>query len=113
MNAGRIGSEGFPDPPLGPGIKASEVTKCRLCGRGVMHAGVPLFYRVRIESMGVDLQQVQRTHGMEQFFGGAVGLARVFYDGEIAKQITPSVTSLVCQSCAIEPHLVAMLAEAK
>ena len=34
------------------GMKAGDFTKCRLCGKGVAHTNVPLFYRVKIERMG-------------------------------------------------------------
>jgi hypothetical protein len=68
-------------------MTAGDFKPCALCGRGVMHAGVPIFYRVRIESMGINLQEVQRTAGMEQFMGGHVALARVFHDPDIATPI--------------------------
>lgn len=92
-------------------MKAGDFKPCVLCGRGVMHAGFPVFYRVRIEHMGIDRQAVQQTSGMEGFFMGNVPIARAFQDPEIATPLFPAVTSLVCQTCAVEPHLVAQLAD--
>lgn len=92
-------------------MKAGDFKPCALCGRGVMHAGMPIFYRVRIESMGINLEAVQRTAGMEQFMGGHVAIARALHDPDIATPIVPAVTSLVCQECSVQPHMVARLAE--
>jgi hypothetical protein len=97
---------------MSPAMKAGDFKPCALCGKGVMHAGVPIFYRVQIESMGINLQEVQRTAGMEQFMGGYVAIARVLHDPDIATPIVPAVTALVCQSCSTKPHIVARLAEA-
>lgn len=92
-------------------MKAKDLKPCALCGHGVMHTRVPLFYRVRIESMGIDMQAVQRAHGMEQFFGGAVALARAFEDPEIAKPLGNERIALVCQACALESTPLAVLSE--
>ena len=43
---------------------------CAICHKGVMHTGLPLFWRVHIERIGVDMQAAQRQQGLEQFFGG-------------------------------------------
>ncbi len=93
-------------------MRAGDFKPCALCGKGVMHSGIPLFYRLHIESMGVDMRAAQRAHGMEQYMGGHVALARVFEDPDIATRIGESKTVLVCQDCAIKPHLVAQLGEA-
>ena len=92
-------------------MKAGDFTPCAICGKGVAHTGVPLFYRVRIERMGIDHRAVQHASGMEQYFGGAVAIARVFADPEIASRIGDETTILVCESCSVESHPLAMLAE--
>ena len=91
-------------------MKAEDFKPCALCGKGMMHTGVPLFYRVTVEHLGIKMREVERAAGMEQFMGH-VALARVFHDPEIAEAIGKPVTVLVCQSCAMEPHLLARLAE--
>ncbi len=96
----------------GTPMKAGDFRPCALCGKGVMHTGLPLFYRVTIQRMGVDAGEVQRSHGMEQFFGGAVALARAFHDPDIARPITEQQTVLICESCSTEAHLIAQLPEA-
>lgn len=91
-------------------MKAAELKKCAFCGKGMMHAGVPLFYRITVENMGINVREFQRTAGMEQFMGN-VALARVFHDPDIAERLGEPVTAMVCQDCAIEPHPLALLAD--
>jgi hypothetical protein len=95
----------------GAAMKADDFKKCRLCGKGMMHTGLPLFWRARIERMGIDMNEVQRAGGMEQMMFGNVGLARVFYDPDIAKPVHDPVEILLCEKCALEPHPLALLAE--
>lgn len=95
----------------GAKMNAGDFRPCALCGKGVMHTGIPLFYRVTIQRMGIDMPEVQRSHGMEQFFGGALA-AWVFHDPDIAKPITEQQTVLICESCSTVPHMLAQLPEA-
>lgn len=94
-------------------MKASDFKPCAFCGQGVMHTGLPLCYRVRVERIGIDMREVNRSAGMEQFMGGNVALARIFHDPDIAHPIGDPVESLVCEKCALEPQILALLNEAK
>jgi hypothetical protein len=97
-------------------MKARDIKPCAICGKGLMHAGVPLFYRVKVESMGVDLNAVRRHSGLEQFFGGRQ-LGAILADvmgpnPDIAKpMIEDQPALLVCQSCALEPRPLLLLLE--
>ena len=93
------------------GMRAGDFTKCKICGLGVAHTRAPLFYRVKIERMGLERQAIERTAAMEMYMGGAVRLARVFEDPIIAKPIHEGTTILVCEACALKEYPVAMLAE--
>ena len=92
------------------GMRAGDFTKCAGCGKGVMHTGLPLFWRVSAERMGVDYRAVQRTDAMEKYMGGAVAIARAFEDPVIAKPLSAQ-TMLVCEHCALSPKPLAVLAE--
>lgn len=101
----------------GAGMRAEELKPCAICGKGMAHAGVPLFYRVRLEHMGINANAVRRTDAMERFFGGSaanpagIAVARVFEDPVIAEPIVDATEVLVCQPCALEPRPLLMLAE--
>lgn len=93
-------------------MKASDFKPCAICGKGVMHSGMPLFYRVKVETMGVDSQAVRQVHGLETMLG-SVALARVMGpDPDIAKPvIEDQPTALVCQPCALEARPLLLLME--
>jgi hypothetical protein len=96
-------------------MKASEIKKCTMCGKGVMHTGLPLFWRVTIERFGISLDAVQRRHGLEQYFGGGyVGatLAGVMGpDEQIAQPVMLPVTLILCEECAMQDVPIAALPE--
>ena len=71
-------------------MKAGELHPCDLCGKGIIHTGVPLFYRVTVERMGVDVQAVRERRGLHDIFGGRASpaLLEVFAPtGEVANRI--------------------------
>lgn len=103
-------------------MRAEEFTKCKGCGKGVAHTGLPIFWRVKIERMGIDGNAVRQTDAMERYFGGhaggsmgqsALAVSRVFQDPIIAKPIDgiEPVTALLCETCSTKPLPLALLAE--
>lgn len=96
----------------GAKMKAGDFRPCALCGKGVMHTRIPLFYRVTIQRMGIDARAVREANAMEKFFEGHIGIARAFSDPDIAKPITEQQTVLICESCSTMPHMLAQLPEA-
>ena len=94
-------------------MRAGDFTKCKGCGKGMMHTGLPIFWRVKIERMGINNRAVQQADAMERYMGGAVALARVFEDPEIAKPIEgiEPQTILICEECSLKPLPLALLAE--
>ena len=94
-------------------MKQSELKKCALCGLGMMHAGVPIFYRVTLERFCVDVSALQRRHGLELMLSGNAVLAAVMGPNEdIAKSLDDNVTLLICMDCATKRACVALLHEA-
>lgn len=98
-------------------MKLNEITKCAKCGKGVMHTGLPLFWRVTIERFGIDKAAVDRRHGLEMFFGGGGAGARLAgamgADEDIAHAVMDEVRLILCEGCAcsLQPVAVAALAE--
>lgn len=96
-------------------MNANQIRPCDLCNKGLMHTGVPLFWRVRIERMGIDLAVARQQHGLEVMLGN-VAIARVMGAHEgLAKPLQDEPTELiVCEACALERELpVAALSEIK
>ena len=89
-------------------MKAADVKKCAKCRKGVAAAG-PVFYTATIQQHCLDPRGIQRTHGLEQFFGGGqvgAALARAMGDDpDISQPMGEPVAVWVCMTCAIEPAM--------
>lgn len=95
-------------------LKQSDLEKCILCDKGVMHSGDPVFYRISMQQFVVDIPAVQRQHGLEQFFHQAPALAGVMGpNDDMAKASSEPQTGLLCASCAFKPISPLMLWGAK
>jgi hypothetical protein len=89
-----------------PGLKRKEIEKCAVCLEGVAHNRQITFYRVTVERFILDHLAIQRTHGLEQFFGGGSAgalMANVMgTDEDLAKQICPASSFILCEECAMK-----------
>lgn len=90
-------------------MKAKEFTKCLLCGKGVMHAGAPVFLRVKIEYHAMNVGAVQRAAGLEMMVGPLAAV--IGPDEDLTEKISEG-TGLVCAGCMIEPTVTFALLEA-
>lgn len=78
---------------------------CSLCGRKTFAPGLPLFWTVRIQRFGLNVNAVNRQAGLEQFIGN-VALAQVFSPGEdMATEMHPPIELTVCEDCACNRYL--------
>lgn len=95
-------------------MKQTDFTPCVRCHKGVMHTGLPFFYRITIEHMGVDAQAVQRQHGLEMMLGGNAKIANVMGENaDMGLPIGDATKGLLCQKCATDLDLpFAMIVEA-
>jgi len=92
-------------------IKRADIKPCAKCGKGVMHTGIPLFWRLTVERYGIDAGAVQRAAGLEMMLGNAA-LANVMGPNEIlAKPVMDTTVLILCEDCAMEPYSVAAFAE--
>ncbi len=81
-------------------MKAAEIQPCALCGKGVMATGLPLFWRVTCERLGVDRRAVEQVAGLELLVGN-VAIARALGpDPDIAAPLGAPRSVLVCEACA-------------
>jgi len=91
-------------------MKKEDIKKCIRCNKGVMHTGLPLFWVIKLERFGIDVNAVDRQVGLEKLCG--VGLAGILGPNEdIASSITGEMKAVVCESCAMEPLPLAYWAE--
>jgi len=77
-----------------------EFGNCAVCGEGVMHEGIPIFYRVVLETHGINHQKAQRQHGLELMLGGNAAVAAAMGDRDISEKIDET-TVTVCHSCSL------------
>jgi len=93
-------------------MKQTEIKPCAACGKGVMHAGAPQFYRVTVQPHIVNVAAIQRQAGLEQVLGGNATIA--FHMGtqeDIAQPFGEPVVMLLCQDCGIAEQSIAGLLE--
>lgn len=82
-------------------MKQTDFAPCALCGKGMAHTGLPLFYRVTIERMGIDGRAVQRQAGLEMMLGGHAAIAHVMGpDDDMGIPIGDADKGLICATCA-------------
>lgn len=96
-------------------MRESELRKhanCSMCGKGIGHTRIPLFWRVRIERFGLDAGALTRQQGLTMMLGGSAALAAVMgADEDMAKPVMEPITITLCERCAVdEAQSVATLA---
>lgn len=84
-------------------MKHKDFKPCEICGKGMMHAGHPLFLRITIERMGIDSRAVERAHGMEMMVGDPLLANIMGADEDLAKVVDGKRDMLICIRCASEP----------
>jgi hypothetical protein len=84
---------------------------CSACGKKVLAAGLPLFWRVTIERFGVDMQACQRQQGLSMMLGSPALASVMGPDEDLAKPVMDKVVATVCESCVLSSMPIAMLAE--
>lgn len=88
-----------------------ECAECANCHKKIGETGLPLFWRVTIERFGVDLNAMRRQDGLTAMLNGHAGLAMVMGRNEdLAVPLMDPVKATVCESCAISPILLPLLA---
>lgn len=91
-------------------MKRKDLKSCAMCGKGLMHSGSPMFYKIKIESMIFDTQVLQQQAGLEMMLGSPELASIMGPDGDIAKKAAENEI-LICMECAIKPISPAYLME--
>lgn len=80
-----------------------DIQPCAVCRKGIMHAGLPLFYKVTVTRLGIDARAVQRQSGLEQMLGGNAAIARALSpNDELAQVMNGPRTIIICELCTHE-----------
>jgi hypothetical protein len=91
-------------------MQRKEFKPCVICGRGMMHSGNVVFYKVSIAKVIINLPAVQRQHGLEMMLGGSGKLAEVMGPNEpLAYGDSVVYTGLICDHCASGASQVALM----
>lgn len=89
-----------------------QLSTCAVCGKKLLHTGLPLFWRVTIERFGIDVGAVRRLDGLAAMLGNAHLASIMGPDEDVAKPVMDSVRLVMCEPCAVEQDLpVAALGE--
>lgn len=84
--------------------------KCSNCGKGIGHTGLPLFWTLKVERHGIDLNAVRRQDGLAMMLGGHSVLANVMgADEEMTKPMMDPVEITLCEHCATDEISIAAL----
>ncbi len=83
------------------GLRLDDVKPCAVCGEGILHGGVPVFFRaVGLEYHVANAQAIQQHAGLEQMLGEAAPLARILSPIDtISAVASRQVDLLVCLDC--------------
>lgn len=83
-----------------------EAADCALCRKPFGHTGLPLFWRVTVERLGVNLAAVGRQAAFTDFMHGNAAIALAMgRDEEMTQPMMQPITVTICEACAMEPRL--------
>jgi hypothetical protein len=96
---------------VGKPMQDDRIRKCDLCGEGLARA-VPVFFRVSIERMGIDVGAVRAIMGLATILGSQRLASVMAPDNEVAKPIGDPDELVICHQCGIERKMsIALFAE--
>ena len=84
---------------------------CAICKQPFGHAGVPLFFRVRIERHGVDSIAIRRQDALAHYMGSPL-LAQAMGPDQDMTKLMDGREFTVCERCAMQPMPLFALLEA-
>jgi len=88
-----------------------EKSKCAGCGKPFGHTGLPLFWRLKIERIGVRVDALRRHDAMATFLGSRE-LAGVFStESTLTDPVMEAVEITLCEECALSDVNIMVLAE--
>lgn len=88
--------------------------KCDGCGNPIAHTGLMIFWRVRVERFGVDVNAAKRQDGLAAFMGSAALASVMGPDEDMTIELMEPKTITFCDECAVKlPVAIALDIEIK
>lgn len=89
-----------------------KATICGLCRKPFGHTGLPLFWRVRIERHGVEMDKVRRQDALATLVGSQGIASALSPFDQMTQPMMEPVEITVCETCALTcDHPIAVIAE--
>lgn len=88
-------------------MKRKDIKPCMFCKQGIAHSGFN-FYEIKLTQHVLDMQEIQRETGLENFFGGGqqgATLASVMGTDPDLTNDLKTVKGLVCSECALTHNI--------
>jgi hypothetical protein len=85
-------------------MKENELRKhatCSRCGNKIGHTGLPLFWTLKVDRYGIDMDAVQRQSGLSMFLGNAALAGVMGPDEDMAKKMIDTQYITLCEDCAV------------
>lgn len=92
-------------------MKEGDLQPCGVCNKGLMHTGLPLFWKVSIERYGIDAAAVHRQVGLGMMLGSGRLATVMGPDEDMATRIGDTVDILMCEDCVLQNYPIAAIAE--
>jgi hypothetical protein len=90
-----------------PLLSREQLKPCPVCGKGLMHSGVPLVWKFTIQRIGIDGRKIQQERGLEMMLGGSAALASAFSPNiDFGVKLDDPKTLIVCEPCALLDRVV-------
>ncbi|MBI5205418.1 MAG: hypothetical protein HZA11_10925 [Nitrospirae bacterium] len=80
-------------------MKRKDIKKCAVCGKGVMHTGLPLFWAISVQRFGIDMSAVHKQAGLEMMLGSPVLASIMGPDEDLAKHVMEKIEVILCEEC--------------
>ena len=77
---------------------------CSLCNKPIGHTGLPLFWTVKIERFGLNVDAIRRQTGLGMMIGAQLACV-MGPDDDMTEPVMDPVTLTVCENCATERSL--------
>lgn len=89
-----------------------EAATCEVCGKKFGEAGLPMFYRVRIQHYCLNAAAIQRQQGLGMMVGSPALAMAMGTDEDLAEMLSEKEIT-VCATCANHEISIGELAEGK